>query len=563
MARTVWKQVSGKQNKGIGDYVHARLENYRLYGINRTQEGHTSINAQQALEESHRTLKNLIRVRDNKIDATIIEKYLTGFFYPNSRTLVENDVLNAQNQDLSRELQAVMEEKLPLLETDINNLSIDPLGKTLDSQLSKIYQYMGVKAKTRAVKRSTLKKLVKDGLGSVKQNLRLLLRNLQMSRTRMKAIVDTLKKIDSYSQQLYQYIDHYIDPDGISTSRPIPLKNESGDLTQLGALIKEINHFNKVSLLPTKKDVGNVGEIGIAYALGVAGLSADSTAQDLVYTNLINNKTIIGNQKSKTVYNRSSRFLYLDVVTAEMNSFDSARQWNIDKRKGLNKKISYEYDTDSRSMVSVQGSQDTVDIAITLAPGSFLNEQLGGLTQLYASIKNYDNIDGRDGKGVHILDGVPLLALLELTTTDFVNHYLNLLAFDLPTGTYQEEIAYAGAVRGLTGLRGLEHTYTEAGNETLYSDCFIVNSRQDERVFVFATRELLSQLDRIGNRSFISMKPQEFTPYTAADNVWIKINNSNDNDYAGAAMRISKLVAKLHRIKLQFSITNLRNFSSR
>lgn len=555
MAREVWEKVGGKLKGGIGDYVHAHLEDYRNFGINRKEENdvnEVALEAEYALYKSHQQLKNLIKNKDRNINANIIEKYLTSFFYPGGIHSDINPVGNINQFNIQNELNKAVEQKFPALQANLSNLSLESLGgSTIDSNMNEVYKYMGISNKTGAIKRPTLQKLVDKGIGAVKHNLRQLRKELN-STPRIATISKILVELEKYSNQLIEYINNYIDPDGVSKTKPIPLREVSGELTDLGVLIKEINRFNKTVLLPTKKDFGDIGEMGIAYALGVGGAKIKDTLENLAYENFINNNTLVGTKQTKTVYGRASSFMYLDVVAGEMSGFDNTKYWNKNERKGTDKKIKYNYNTDDRTLYSISTSSDTVDIAINLDPDSYLGQQLNGngeLGQLYASIKNYETIDSK--KGVGILDSAPLLALLELASTDFVNHYLNLLAFDLNTISYQQEIAYIGAVRGLSGLRSVDTPYMQ----TQYSDCFIVNTRSEEQVYVFSTGMLLNELEKINNYGNIKTTPPVFTPFTSAENRWI----GEKPDYANAGMRISKLIAALHKTKLSFSIINLKS----
>ena len=76
MANHTYGQLAG----GIGDYIHYHQNNYRLYGINRRQEG-KSLSATHALKESREELKKLLRNRSIGTKAEILSNYLNEFFY--------------------------------------------------------------------------------------------------------------------------------------------------------------------------------------------------------------------------------------------------------------------------------------------------------------------------------------------------------------------------------------------------------------------------------------------------------------------------------------------------
>ena len=304
------------------------MEDYRNFGINRKEENdvnEVALEAEYALYKSHQQLKNLIKNKDRNINANIIEKYLTSFFYPGGIHSDINPVGNINQFNIQNELNKAVEQKFPALQANLSNLSLESLGgSTIDSNMNEVYKYMGISNKTGAIKRPTLQKLVDKGIGAVKHNLRQLRKELN-STPRIATISKILVELEKYSNQLIEYINNYIDPDGVSKTKPIPLREVSGELTDLGVLIKEINRFNKTVLLPTKKDFGDIGEMGIAYALGVGGAKIKDTLENLAYENFINNNTLVGTKQTKTVYGRASSFMYLDVVAGEMSGFDNTK----------------------------------------------------------------------------------------------------------------------------------------------------------------------------------------------------------------------------------------------
>ena len=142
----------------------------------------------------------------------------------------------------------------------------------------------------------------------------------------------------------------------------------------------------------------------------------------------------------------------------------------------------YEVVENGKVLQSIRETQDTVDISVTLANDIFLENKSNEMMQLNASIKNVGNIYS----GVHVLGGSPLLNVLQLGTTDFINHYLNILAHIKNNSTvakenfndYQEEVKYIAAVRALSGIRSI------GAEKTKYSDAIIINDRAHKKVFV-------------------------------------------------------------------------------
>lgn len=241
--------------------------------------------------------------------------------------------------------------------------------------------------------------------------------------------------------------------------------------TALGEFLSQVNRLLKNGLSPTNRDFGTIGERSIAFALlvgnKVANNAIDNTVKDLV------DKIVVSNQGTATKLNRFASTVYVNNITGEMNAYISDN--------GQAKKGKFYFTDSDGSVESYSTSQDTVDISIELANGSYLQQKLG-LDALNASIKNVRSIDNE----VKVLSGAPLIAILELASTDFINHYLNLLAcFNIHSGfandldDYNTEVYYLSAVRALSGIRQVDNP-----SLTRYSDCFIVNDRSRQQVFV-------------------------------------------------------------------------------
>ena len=153
------------------------------------------------------------------------------------------------------------------------------------------------------------------------------------------------------------------------------------------------------------------------------------------------------------------------------------------------------------------------------------------------------------------------MAILELTTTNFVNHYLNLLACNDGYGrsgeenndlrSYENLIMYATVVRSLAGFRSIDNP-----NATKYSDCFIVNDRKAKKIYVWDTAQLINKISKLGDgiRDVVSGPTNSLPKSLSNEFVFWTKTGSDIYNYGAANYRISRIIAQIQKYKISASL---------
>lgn len=531
---------------GIGDYVHFHAINYDIYGISRI--GNPSISAENALINSHEKLKRLVQqqAQGKKVKTDEISTFLTQFVYPPNDGNYDWSSINSMNQQLfeasKQELQRALDEKYSGFEVLLNNLSLKGYGSEVDKLMAQLQKYQGVGVqKQGAIRRSNLESLINNTLKNVQTGLEELKKQVQAQRLPVKEINAKITDLKHLGNKLSAGLQKYNNENrGLVYFR---YNQGQGNLNPLGRALQELNKFAKVNLTPTKKDFGDLAEMAFAYALSVAGRKIDATVDDLTYKTLVEKTgAVTGGQRSKTFVQGFSQYVDLELVNAEINEImlNNAKANNADTKK---LHAPYKIEKNGTVLQSINETQDTVDISVTLENDEFLETENNKIKQLNASIKNVANLKA----GVHVLGGSPLLNVLQLGTPDFINHYLNILALQANSITaknnlkdYQTEVKYMSGVRALSGIRGMDTGGIK------YSDAIIINDRASKHVYVWETNDLLDQLDKLQKISEVIQIESGGLP-SSLNNQW-KGNKKYSTE--SAIGRISYLIAQLHQYKL-------------
>lgn len=531
---------------GIGDYVHFHASRYDLFGTN--FDNNPSITAQEALNDCHQKLKSFVQQQVNKkLKTEEISIFLTQFVYP-PKEGYDWQKINSMNQELfeaaKKELQNAVDEKYSGFEVNLNNLSLTGYASEVDKIMSKLYKYQGLGKNKGSVTYGVLKEEINLALQEAKKGMQELYRmtkkngdpNLLLEIAKKKEDLENIGRLISSRLRYYK---------NRGDNALISFKDSNNNLNALGKALQQLNDFSKVNLSPNKKDFGDLAEMAFAYALSVAGRKINKTVNDLTY-NTLGKNAVVGDQRSKSKINNFSQYVDTGLVNARISEImiENAEKNEKDWTKLHSP---YEVVENGKVLQSIRETQDTVDISVTLANDIFLENKSNEMMQLNASIKNVGNIYS----GVHVLGGSPLLNVLQLGTTDFINHYLNILAHIKNNSTvakenfndYQEEVKYIAAVRALSGIRSI------GAEKTKYSDAIIINDRAHKKVFVWETSDLLNKLEKLQKISdAIQIDPNggKGLP-TMLINDW-KGNAKYSKE--SAVGRISYLIAQLHQYKL-------------
>lgn len=299
------------------------------------------------------------------------------------------------------------------------------------------------------------------------------------------------------------------------------------DLNKFGQVLKDLYRVSRKLRLPLNEDLGNVAEAGVATLLLMMGRKKENLKAQAVVDAVKPGSKARG---SKSIMNFSTTFVDADTLLK-----------NINKDKNEKTNTSWALSGEN-TIATINTSQNTVDIHIDFPSDS----DAFGLKDLNASIKNSGNI--YSPFGINVISRTPLNSILELINVSFANHYLNLLSqidYNSEVEKGNEVISYALAIRGLTGAR--------AGVNTLKSDFFIVNSRSNNKIYVFSTEDVLNKICPKDSVNFDLIKVSGLPKSSGViANEWVgKINDPNLKE---ASQRIASIVAKSHQFKLSMSL---------
>lgn len=540
--------------KGIGYYVHYHAEHYQQFGITEDQKGYDFTSS---LNEAHERLKNLYQAREmSGVNWKKYSEFLNTIIYPDIKeNNYSSSVIDSENQNFIAEYTANLIDKSGLDKEIVNSLISSTNTKEQADKNISTYKGLNKNKNKKYDKKITVQSVYKL-LRSLETILKRAYGNLN------KKVID-ITTFDKIMSQGYQYIkdlmdllekaniDMNIDLDNLNykgqlRTRLDAISKKNGnqiEKTDLGIMIDSINNFiTKNSLISTKL-TGDIGEAFIGAATILGGQVAKKATYDAIADTLGRTKNDAkwwaGSNKEHTVLTGFSDFIDLKDLAEELTGKDNKGPWT--------------WKVDEDTIIYTNPTDQTVDLSISLESESQLAKEMG-ITDFNASIKNYGYIDSTVHPGVSVISGTPLLNILMLLETDFVNHYLNLLGVHDKNKRLnnteeaqqaKELVHFAVAVRALTGIRNKQ-------NRGKFSDCFIVNDRSASKVYIIPTVALLNNIsNRIENYTQAEGLPTVF------HNAWYypekdKKNSIADKQYASA--RIITLLSELHKFKISLSL---------
>lgn len=511
--------------KAIGDYVHARGENYRLYGTGyKSHEGGDfESSVAQASQEAYAHIKKTQQATQTEK----LSQFLTSLVY-HKDTGYQGDKLSISPQQieaLEQEFLKLIEAKFPTLEANLNNLTFESAIK-------------GGGVNSNTLNTGTSKGVEKQTLENARANLDKIIQNI--GKLQGKNAGTQLQQMYAEAQQLSARMSSLISAaDGRAAGSFISSTAKGGAdndlLTQYNSLIKSIQP-------PTKEQMGTLAEAYFAFMLQAASGVVDITVDELFDTFVTGAKSatnVIHNIRSDIGANLAVKMNTSVTKTGKQKvASGNQMQWVWDEQTG--------------SLTWSGGAQGTVDIALNFAEDSALAQEFG-VNKLNGSVKNYQSIDGfmnyktGETEGVHIVSGYPLLSALMLYNTNFTNHYLNLIAahedginFNVPeeaTDTIKKGIA----VRALSGAKDVDNISNNA-----LSDIFIVNDRSAQVVRVYSTKDLIDRIwGDVDRFATVKGMPAGRIPMS-----WF----GDSPDQGAAEDRIANLLANVHSFKISMAL---------
>lgn len=480
---------------GIGEYVHYRLKNYRAYGIGiNTVEG---MSLTQSYKQAHSELLANINRTKTALNLVTLENEMNQTFdllskSPQPEDFYSKDSFEQKFKDL---VEKKIEEKNNGHWIDWTNLSVNSLG----SQFSQAKMKYGQKNTSNDYFQLKTWDKFKQLVAQSKNVLTGALAKGAISQSEANALAKQFQQIDANIAQQ----ETAIAQNGIKKQT----KN-------LESLFKRYNDIVSQYELPSKKEFGDLGEFVAEFCLLKAAGFSNKTVSRLIKSHIQNP---IGMQKSTTTLTFSD-FLKEDDLREQLGG-----TYSIEEAQG------------GRIIATtLSGSQNTIDIQTRFEDKIIANNSVKNKDSVYAPIK--------------ILGGAPFTSLFNLVNTDFVNHYMNLLAFSKNYSNWISQRANplwekAIMVRGLSGQR-------TKGNSGL-ANIFIVFDRKAQKFRLFSIQDILFRsLWGEGSPKGLELTGDPLP--TSVDNTYVGYKSRSL--YSDASKRIAKIIGNLHNIKINASL---------
>lgn len=507
---------------GIGEYVHYRFKNYQRFGLGYNRAGSKS--AAAALVSARQDLRMLNKYAVSTIQTQEIEKFLNDLTYSDTDVSLKNLSLTASEiEEHKAHFVSLIQAKIPELEKVLGSLSLGGTNSNTGSVkgLSKINlnNKLGVTSAT---------------VGKAQMDLMTLMNSLQAQRASFakgSASRQELNKILLDAKRLYVKLGQLAS----DLSRQVISYDQTIKNTDFSAkaLFAQYNELIKLASQPTMKQYGDIAELFFQYMISAASGMGQAQLDDLVAPLTAGSQRVatVGIPNISTLVNINTT---IDGLNKTKTSGVSSNKWSSSGNNGYTVNLTQDGST----------SQQTVDIVIDFSNNKNAMAAFG-IDKLKASVKNVKGLSN-----IHILSEAPLSSAFALFDTNFINHYLNLIATH-PDGNggafvdkYNETIEMGLALRALSGIRDRGNTL---GIDI--SDCLIVNNK-GKGVRVIDTQTLMNSI--YGNlREYVRATGMP----TSIGQDWVGYPSkpSTNNAYA----RIGKLIAATHAFKISLTLKKL------
>ena len=486
----------------IGNYIHWRRYNYYRFGISQ-KGGGVSLSA--SIKSQHAELLNAIN----------------GLSSPNVAQLEQflNNLRETGN--LARENDT---QSLTQLENNYTNLLYNKLGnlsarakfdnadfiRTSNPYFDVLNRYKGLigKNQTKGTQIGTLQKIskqIQDVLNSMK--------DLVGGKKKTNQWLQDKQKLETIQQQLNQLL---LQHQGKSEFVTISHNTEVNGVS-LKQILKTYNGLLRLAKEPSQTDLGMAAEAQVALLGSLIEQGAVKSTNEIIQQH------IVGAQNATTKITFNPKSPVFNALKEEIK-FSNA---------------------DAVSGTITVNSPQTVDVQFKM-----LDLEQGEMQKINASVKSYSNISNPYGH-IKILGGTTLFNMLGLVTQEFANHYLNFLAKHTDINaerSIMNTMGFAQAeetmkrsllTRGLVGYRGAKGD-SGAG----MANTFIVNDRSSKKFRVFSIKDLAQTAWN------------DISNFVKVDGLPGYESLSNQFEQAGPEVRIAKLLAQTHAIKLDVALSN-------
>ena len=483
----------------IGEYVHLSQQRYQSFGIGRSsQRGMSYMQAyKQAKSE---LLSNISKTSASKLDLQVIEKLMVERkrnlgAISKGKNFMNEDILD---EYFITEVSKHFAQKGQLI--DFENMTPQSLGSLLDEHK------INYNKKHKGQNQYFLPKTLSRFRNKIQSALSAIDRVQGQGMISLKEAMYISKEILQCQQALDQ-IEYAINQHGVT-------KIPKGAPEQI---FRRYNQIISAYSLPSMTDIGALGELFAMYSAACAAALGEKEIKKMIQDYFISPTS---QQRTVTTYELAGLSEKTEVYDSLFQNFTVTTN-----------------DSGRHVLATTGASQNTIDITV-----SFPEQQLLG------SVKNVSSMS----KPIHVLNGAPVTSLFNLVNTDFVNHYMNLLAFQtgFPSQLSKAEEVWekAVAVRALSGARTLI-------NGNLANTLIINEHAPGGQVKIFSISNLLNNILR--TKQFIS-NYLDINLSHGGDFRNIKVSNikqGQDNSYEQALkVRIPKIFSEIHAIKINASL---------
>lgn len=472
----------------IGNYIHYSKKNYQDYGTTRNGLSNYAKATKIFNKQKEHMMKNIKTT--NSANLKEIEKYLNS--------LLHNKGINTNfaSEEAYKEFMKIVNEAF--------NSTFKGFTFSEGGWVNRPKGYEKINSKNITL--STLKKY-KITLDKINQKISNKTKIDQGVKDELLSTLNEINKIISESEK----------------------NNKKGKSHVAGEdIINKINNALKKATLPYAGAIG----AGFENFLGIASVLADSKAENLSDKEVREMAKELKKQGSSKVVGDATSQVTLDLSKMDQNLV------NLNRVKHSLGKGWQQIDEHNEYLIGANETQDKVDVIF-----KWKDEELN------VSAKNYNLTDKQD---VHILTGSSLLYMIQHENADFINHWLNTIAYGeedefLEIDNFNlahEAMKVTLLVKALTG-QGLGRASS--------ADTFILNARKSgggSKVYVWSMKELLDNLTKNLNKNV------KFSGYPNK----LKMSWAGDSDYPDTSLaqtRITNLLLSLHNQKISVSIRPL------
>lgn len=516
----------------IGNYVHLEYDHYLQYSLNTMESGQkhsiTEAEVQRIFEEQTEMIYQQMKARQKRLGLNVAEiEQQLNFYYDaqSGEGKLNGEISDEDLKYMHEEIHRFLGDKMNKVSIDYNTLSsslisgnfnagvLEAKGKYKEDLMSQLKGYAnkslgkGEKVNRKAVEeRIQLLLKVRDRLAAEdKTNSQVLRKNIRALNTEWNYLKRLLDSHKSQGQNRLSIAEGSRAAKFINNLNEMMSSFLAGSSTLHGEYAEAV--IVATNYLANAKAHKGTGDIlsGLQKALqqGVKGQSR--SASGLLNVHFDSDFVDLTQVVENTVYDN------LKTIDSEGNIF------------------------------STKVTQDKVDVEITV----------NGL-QVPASVKNYNM--GNPSTDIHLLSGRSVLALVQ-EYENFVNHYLNISAEhddSEPSGGLLNAASVAMKLTVLLkALIGGVAGRTKNGQIGMsqQADLFIINDNSVGRFRVYLIDDILNAVQR----NIDLLKTGTLDRTSKLSNSYV--GSRSDMNMGDARIRISNLLAQLHQMELQVSIS--------